>query len=113
MRLPPTLRLTRRRRQVLCLRAAGWSYRRIASVLNIPVKTVKNELGACARGLLPGVTDGKADAQTYRLVYCLGLLDGGVAPEDVPAHLHALILRAHALSQGELTQPRDNDPSSC
>jgi biotin operon repressor len=90
----PIRRLTTRRRSVLYLRAAGWSYEQIAAYLGISENMVRKDLIAINKTLLPGLTDGDEPAKGYRLIYALGLLDAGVTPEEIPDHMEVLVLRA-------------------
>lgn len=89
-----TTRLTPRRRSVLYLRAAGWSYSQIAQRLKVSIKVVRNDLLQINKTLIPGLTDGDEPAKGYRLIYALGLLDAGVEPEEVRYHMNALIDRS-------------------
>lgn len=88
--LPATSRLTRRRRCVLYLRAQGQDYDTIAERLGVSKNVVQKDLMAINKTLIPGVTDGDHPAKGYRVVYVLGLLDAGVPPEEIGAHLDAL-----------------------
>lgn len=87
---PATTRLTRRRRCVLYLRAAGWDYATIAQRLGITKNLVQKDLISVNKTLIPGVTDGPESAKGYRIVYVLGLLDAGVPPEEVTDYLDGL-----------------------
>lgn len=98
---PATTRLTRRRRCVLYLRAAGWDYATIARRLGITKNLVQKDLITCNRTLIPGVTDGPETAKGYRIIYTLGLLDAGVEPEEVPSYLEALDERVRWLQAQE------------
>lgn len=86
----PITVLSVRRRCTLYLRAAGWSYDQIAERLHVTPQMVKKDLAAINRLFMPGITDGDEPAKGYRVVYTLGLLDAGVAPEEVRYFLTAL-----------------------
>lgn len=102
-----TLRLSPRRRNVLCLRAAGWSQAQIAERLGMTERLVRKDCEAINRLLIPGVTDDDMSAKGYRAVYVLGLIDGGVDPDDVDAHLSALVDRVEMrLAQEAADSPR-------
>jgi len=90
----PVTRLTNRRRCVLYLRAAGWSYEQIAEHLGVTENIVRKDLVAINKTLIPGLTDGDEPAKGYRLIYALGLLDAGVDPAEIPDHMEVLKLRA-------------------
>jgi biotin operon repressor len=102
---PPIRRLTTRRRSVLYLRAAGWSYDQIADYLGISENMVRKDLIAINKTLLPGLTDGPEPAKGYRLIYALGLLDAGIDPKEIPDHMEVLVLRADWLRGIESSQP--------
>jgi hypothetical protein len=91
---PATTRLTPRRRCVLYLRAAGWSYAQIAELLGMNANLVRKDLIAVNKTILPGVTDGPEPAKGYRVIYVLGLLDAGVPADEVGDYLKALHTRA-------------------
>ncbi len=91
---PATTRLTTRRRCVLYLRAAGWSYRQIAARLGINQELVRKDLVTINKTLIPGLTDGPEPAKGYRLIYALGLLDAGVEPEEIADYMEVLVTRA-------------------
>lgn len=103
---PLTLKLSPRRRQVVMLRAAGWSYAEIGRRLGVASHTVKNDLQAVAETLIPGVTDLPVcpKAKVLRLVYVLGVLDGGGDPTEVADHLDALVTRADLLALSQRTR---------
>lgn len=103
-----TLRLTPRRRNVLCLRAAGYSQGQIARRLDISLGLVRKDVKAISHALIPGVTDGApGESKGYRLAYVLGLLDAGADPDDVPDYLQALEDR---VAWRESQAPAPNDP---
>lgn len=106
---PATTRLTRRRRCVLYLRAAGWDAAMIARKLGITTGLVRKDIANVTQTLIPGVTDGPEPAKGYRVVYVLGLLDAGVEPEDVPDYLHALEQRSGWLLAQERAGTDDDD----
>lgn len=83
-------RLNPRRRSVLYLHAAGWTYAMIGKRLGISESVVRKDLQVVARTCIPGVNDGPEPARIIRIVYALGLLDAGVDPEEVPHWLVAL-----------------------
>jgi hypothetical protein len=86
--------LSPRRRNVLCLRAAGFSQEQIAATLGITEGLVRKDVVAISKLLIPGVTDGlPGEAKAYRLVYVLGLLDAGVPAEEVGDYMRALVDR--------------------
>ena len=103
----PITRMTVRRRCVLYLRAAGWSYAQIAEKLAVSENMVRKDLLAINKTLLPGLTDGEEPAKGYRLIYALGLLDAGVPPEEVRDHMSVLILRADWLLGVQAQTPVD------
>lgn len=90
----PVVRLTTRRRSVLYLRAAGWSYQQIARRLRVSENVIRKDLLAINKTLIPGLTDGPEPAKGYRLIYALGLLDAGVDPKEVADHMDVLVVRA-------------------
>lgn len=86
-----TMALTPRRRNVLCLRAAGYSQEQIATRLGITVGLVRKDNLAISRILLPGApTTQRSSGTVYRLTYVLGLLDAGIDPDEVQHYLRAL-----------------------
>lgn len=82
--------VTRRRRQVLYLRAYGHSYEEIAERLGISVNLVHKDLISVARAIVPKSGKDAPATRQPQVFYVLGLLDGGVAPEDVLAYLDSL-----------------------
>lgn len=103
--IPPTLSLTPRRRNVLCLRAAGYTNEQIAERLQVSRGVVRKDVVAISRALIPGVTDyTPGDAIAYRIVYVMGLLDAGVPPDEITDYMQALEDRvAMRLSQAAAT----------
>lgn len=108
---PATTRLTRRRRCVLYLRAMGHDYDAIAEELGVSKNVVQKDLMAINKTLIPGVTDGDHAAKGYRVMYVLGLLDGGVPPHEVVDHLRALPDRVAWLRMQDQAgmDPKDDD----
>lgn len=107
---PATTRLTARRRCVLYMRAAGWSYEQVAERLGITTNMVRKDLIAINKTLIPGLTDGDEPAKGYRLIYALGLLDAGADPADIPHYMEALLARSDWLQgvEGARTVPVSN-----
>ncbi len=88
-----------RRRICVMLRADGWSYDEIAQFLGIGVRMVRHELEQATHDI-PAVlapdrpTNGGA---SIRLIYLLGLSDGGVAGPELTDYLDTLRERSHWL----------------
>jgi hypothetical protein len=86
-----TMALTPRRRNVLALRACGYSQAEIARRLGITEGVVRKDHRSIAQCLVPGVTDRANGSHVgYTITYAMGLLDAGVDPADIPAYIAAL-----------------------
>lgn len=83
--------MTPRRRKVLRLRAAGWSYKQIAERVGISEHAVKRDLMVIQNLTIPGLTNGDEPMKGYRIVYALGLLDAGANAGDVPRYMRKLV----------------------
>jgi hypothetical protein len=80
--------LTPRQRQVLRLQAYGLTYQEISDRLGLSIWTVKNHHKQAVRGLRLALKSGPGDrVRTSLACYILGLLDGGLSPQDVARHL--------------------------
>lgn len=80
--------LTPRQRQVLRLQAYGLTYQEISDRLGLSIWTVKNHHKQAVRGLRLALKTGPNDrVRTSLACYILGLLDGGLSPQDVARHL--------------------------
>ena len=80
--------LTPRQRQVLRLQAYGLTYQEISERLGLSIWTVKNHHKQAVRGLRLALKSGPSDrVRTSLACYILGLLDGGLSPQDVARHL--------------------------
>lgn len=90
--------LSPRRRCVLLLRTAGWSYKQIARTLNMSENLVRKDLVAVNKLLMRGITSGDEPDKGHRVSYALGLMDAGVDSEDIPYYLKALADRAIMLA---------------
>jgi biotin operon repressor len=100
--------LTPRRRNVLCLRAAGFSQDQIAEALGITRGLVRKDTVAIKRVF--GTDHEAGDATLYRTVYALGLLHAGAQPEEVPAYVNALIDQVRMRVAQNTRAESGNDP---
>lgn len=88
-----------RRRICVMLRADGWSYEEIGEFLGIGVRLVRSELEQAANAY-PDLLERR---RTYnrnrllRLVYLLGVADGGGDTSELPEYLDTLETRAEWL----------------
>jgi DNA-binding CsgD family transcriptional regulator len=80
--------LTPRQRQVLRLQAYGHTYQEISERLGLSIWTVKNHHKQAVRGLGMALKSGPNDRiRTSLACYILGLLDGGLSPQEVALRL--------------------------
>lgn len=89
-RHPAVMDLIRRRRQVLYLRAYGYDYDQIATTLDIPKATVHKDLISIGRTWIPKGAGLPPATKQPQVMYILGLLDGGLSPEEALAQLRSL-----------------------
>jgi predicted transcriptional regulator len=89
--------LTPRQRQVLRLQAYGLTYQEISDRLGLSIWTVKNHHKQAVRGLRLALKTGPNErVRTSLACYILGLLDGGLSPQDVARHLREVTPRRTA-----------------
>lgn len=102
--------LTDRQRICVLLRVDGWSYAEIGVFLGVPHRTVRGELQAVAKAF-PGLLDHRRPANSgrlMRLVYLVGVGDGGGDIEECIDYLDALPVRSSWLrSRMRLAAPAD------
>ncbi len=80
--------LTTRQRQVLRLQAYGLTYQEISEELGLSIWTVKNHHKQAVHSLRAALRQGPIDrVRTSLACYILGLLDGGLTPEEVARRL--------------------------
>jgi DNA-binding CsgD family transcriptional regulator len=77
--------LTTRQRQVLRLQAYGLTYQEISEELGLSIWTVKNHHKQAVQSLRVALTADRV--RTSLACYILGLLDGGLTPEEVARRL--------------------------
>lgn len=83
--------LTTRQRQVLRLQAYGLTYQEISEELGLSIWTVKNHHKQAVHALRVALKPSPADrVRTSLACYILGLLDGGLTPEEVARRLAAI-----------------------
>jgi DNA-binding CsgD family transcriptional regulator len=83
--------LTTRQRQVLRLQAYGLTYQEISDELGLSIWTVKNHHKQAVHSLRVALKQGPIDrVRTSLACYILGLLDGGLTPEEVARRLAAV-----------------------
>jgi hypothetical protein len=83
--------LTPRQRQVLRLQAYGHTYQEISERLGLSIWTVKNHHKQAVRGLGLALKSGPNDSiRTSLACYILGLLDGGLSPQEVALRLREI-----------------------
>lgn len=83
--------LTKRQRQVLRLQAYGLTYQEISEQLGLSIWTVKNHHKQAVVSLRVALKDGPVDrVRTSLACYILGLLDGGLTPQEVAQRLSAV-----------------------
>jgi hypothetical protein len=80
--------LTPRQREVLRLQAYGLTYQEISDHLGLSIWTVKNHHKQAVRSLRVALKGGPNErVRTSLACYILGLLDGGLTPQQVARHL--------------------------
>jgi len=80
--------LTPRQREVLRLQAYGLTYQEISDHLGLSIWTVKNHHKQAVRSLRVALKGGPNErVRTSLACYILGLLDGGLSPQQVARHL--------------------------
>ena len=83
--------MTTRQRQVLRLQAYGLTYQEISEQLGLSIWTVKNHHKQAVHSLRVALKDGPVDrVRTSLACYILGLLDGGLSPQEVARRLSAV-----------------------
>ena len=101
--------LTPRQRQVLRLQAYGLTYQEISDRLGLSIWTVKNHHKQAVRGLRLALKSGPSDrVRTSLACYILGLLDGGLSPQEVARHLREVTPSRPTTS----TEPIEEDAES-
>nr|MBA2277043.1 hypothetical protein [Chloroflexia bacterium] len=77
---------------VLRLQAYGLTYQEISEQLGLSIWTVKNHHKQAVQSLRVALKDGPVDrVRTSLACYILGLLDGGLSPQQVATRLSAVI----------------------
>jgi len=94
--------LTPRQREVLRLQAYGLTYQEISEHLGLSIWTVKNHHKQAVRSLRVALKGGPNErVRTSLACYILGLLDGGLTPQQVARHLRDVTPPRIAREDGE------------
>jgi len=101
--------LTTRQRQVLRLQAYGLTYQEISDELGLSIWTVKNHHKQAVNSLRVALKPDPADrVRTSLACYILGLLDGGLTPEEVARRLAAITAENGAMKAPSAPARRDS-----
>jgi hypothetical protein len=98
--------LSPRQRQVLRLQSYGYTYQDISDSLGLSIWTIKNHHREAVRGLSLALKFGPDERiRTSLACYILGLLDGGLSPQEVA-------LRLREITPGRITNHESGDEVS-
>lgn len=105
--------LTRRQRQVLRLQAYGLTYQEISEKLGLSIWTVKNHHKQAIRSLHLALGGGsRKPIRTSLACYILGLIDGGLDPQEIARHLRQVQRQVRETDEVEIEQAKEDVPDA-
>lgn len=108
---PAITALARRRRQVLYLRAYGLDYDQIADRLGVTKNVVHKDLIAVGQKWIPTGRGLPPSTKQPQVMYILGLIHGGLSPEEALEQLRGLPEQVAWLEARTATEHPDPAPT--